>query len=378
MAVEPFQIAVEQGILDDLDARLGAARFPDQILESGWDYGTDTGYLRELLSYWRSSFDWREQEARLNLLPQYRCRIDDIALHFAHVPGVGKNPMPLLMLHGWPSTFALFEKIIPLLTVPAGHNAPDAPAFTVIAVSLPGFGFSDRPTVRGMSPARIATLVHTLMTEKLGYARFAIRSGDLGAGVAAQLVLQHPESVIGSHTGGTNPWIQQVPDNLSPEEQAFVENAQAWQYQEMGYAMLQSSKPQTIGHALNDSPLGLAAWIVEKYRRWGDTDGHVESRFSRDELLTNLTIYWATQTITSSMRLYFEAARDPGSWGHAPGVPVAMLMSSKDMFPTPRTWAERSGNFARWTEIDRGGHFLDQEEPQIVADDLRAFFAGRV
>jgi pimeloyl-ACP methyl ester carboxylesterase len=376
MTIEPFEIAIPDAVLEDLRARLARSRFPDQIDGSGWDYGTDTAYIRDLADYWREGFDWRAQEMRLNALPHYRAKIDGRKLHFVHVPGTGAQPIPLLMLHGWPSTFTQFEKIIPLLTDPAAHGAPDAPSFSVVAVSMPGFGFSDRPSAPGMSPAKIASLMHRLMTEHLGYARYAMRSSDLGAGIAAQMALQHPEAIIGSHTGGTNPWVQQVPDDLSPEEAAFVKAAQGWQYQEMGYAMLQSSKPQTIGHALNDSPIGLAAWIVEKYRRWGDTGGDVESRFSRDELLINLTIYWATQTITSSMRLYYEAARDPGGWGQAPGVPVAMLMSSKDMFPTPRKWAERTGSFARWTEIDQGGHFLEQEEPALVADDLRAFFAG--
>lgn len=374
MPATPFRIAIVDAELADLRDRLRRTRWPDEVDGAGWDYGCDPRYLRDLIAYWRERFDWRAQEARLNALPQFRAEVNGIGIHFVQVRGRGPHATPLLLLHGWPSSFVQFEKIIPLLTDPAAHGAPGAPSFDVIAPSLPGYGFSDRPRARGFSVAKIAPLLHGLMTDVLGYSRYGMRSSDLGAGVATQIALKNPQAIIGSHTGGTNPYIGQVPTGLSPEEQEFVKNAQAWTQGEMAYAMLHSTKPQTLASALNDSPAGLASWLVEKFRRWGDTNGNVESRFSKDQLLTNITLYWVTQTIGSSMRLYYETARDPGQWG-AVKVPVAMLMSPKDMFRTPRAWIERQGPIARWTEIDQGGHFLEWEVPDLVATDLRAFFA---
>lgn len=264
-------------------------------------------------------------------------------------------------------------KVIPLLADPEAHEADAADSFDVIAPSLPGYGFSDRPRERGMSAARAAELLHKLMAEELGYERYGTRASDLGAGVSQQLALSHPESLLGLHHNGTNPYVGQIPDDLSEAEKEFVQNAQAWGFAEMAYAMEHSSKPQTLAYGLNDSPAGLAAWITEKFWRWSDNDGDLEGRFTKDELLADLTIYWATQTKGSSIRLYYETARDPGSWGRVE-VPTAMMMSPKDIFPTPREWVERSYNVEHWTDIDRGGHFLEWEEPELVAADARAFF----
>ncbi len=278
----------------------------------------------------------------------------------------------MLILHGWPGSFVQMLDLLPLLTDPGAHGGDPADAFDVVIGSLPGFGFSDRPTAPGMSVGAMAPLFHKLMTETLGYGRYAIRAGDLGAGVMSQMAADHPEAVIGIHTGGTNPYIAQVPDDLSLAEQEYVANAQAWNQAETAYALLQGTKPQTLAHALNDSPTGLASWIVEKVRRWSDSDGDIERRFSKDEILTNLMVYWTTQTIGSSMRLYYEVVRDPR---FAPvDVPTAYLMSPKDFFPTPREWVARTSRIDRWTETDRGGHFLEWEEPELVAADMRAFF----
>jgi pimeloyl-ACP methyl ester carboxylesterase len=221
----------------------------------------------------------------------------------------------------------------------------------------------------------MARIFHALMSGTLGFKRYAIRGGDLGAGVLNQMALMYPESVIGTHAGGTYPWVDfdHLPENLTPREIEFVANVKKWRSEEMAYAMLHTSKPQTLAYALNDSPAGLAAWIVEKFRRWSDCNGNVESRFTKDELLTNLTIYWATGTINSSMRLYYESMRDTGLWGKN-SVPNALLMSSRDLFPTPREWVERQGSPFRYTEIDRGGHFLEWEEPELVARDIKEFF----
>lgn len=372
--VEPFEVKVPQATLDDLRERLAATRWPDELSGASWDYGANLEYVKELAGYWLDTFDWRAQEERINSFASYRAEIDGLKVHFIHERGKGESALPLLLLHGWPSSFVQMLDVIPLLTDPASHGGDPADGFDVVAISLPGYGFSDRPKEAGMSVGRIAGLLDRLMREGLGYERYATRSSDLGAGVVQQLSLTRPGSLVGNHMSGTNPYVAWVPEDLTEAEQEFVRNAQSWNVQEMAYAMEHTSKPQTLAYGLNDSPVGLAAWIVEKFWRWSDNGGDLESRFTKDELLTNLTIYWSTETINSSMRLYYETARDPeASWGRVE-VPTGFLMSPKDMFPTPREWTERSYRVERWTEIYRGGHFLEWEEPEAVAEDLRAFF----
>jgi pimeloyl-ACP methyl ester carboxylesterase len=373
MSVKPYEVRVPQATLDDLRERLAATRWPDEVSDSGWDYGANPQYMRDLVGYWLEAFDWRMQEERINAFDHFRAEVDGFGIHYVHERGRGENPVPLLALHGWPGSFYQMLKVVPLLADPGAHGGDPEDSFDVVAPSLPGYGFSDRPKERGMSASRVAELLHKLMTEELGYERYATRASDLGAGISQQLALSHPESLLGLHHNGTNPYVGEIPDDLTEAEKEFVQRAQFWGFAEMAYAMEHSSKPQTLAYGLNDSPAGLAAWIIEKFWRWSDNDGDLEGRFTKDELLANLTIYWATQTIDSSIRLYYETARDPGSWGRVE-VPTAMMMSPKDMFPTPREWVERSYNIARWTDIDRGGHFLEWEEPELVAADARAFF----
>ncbi len=369
--VTPFTIDIPQDTIDDLVLRLENTRLPGAVEGAGWTYGTNPDALAELIEYWQTDFDWRAAEARLNTFDHFTADIDGTTLHFIHAPSKQENAVPLLMLHGWPSSFVQMLDIIPLLNDPE-----DGQAFHIVVPSLPGYGFSEIPAEPGMSPAAMAPLMHSLMTEGLGYDRYGIRSSDLGAGVASTMALAYPDAIIGSHTGGTNPYLQQpLPADLSEEEQAFVQNAQNWTFTEMAYAFLHSSKPQTISYALNDSPAGLASWFLEKFETWVDHDGDLYSVISRDDLLTNLTIYWATGTINSSMRLYYEAARAEGGWG-VPEIPIGYLMPVNDFFPTPRSWIERQGRVDHWTETERGGHFMEWEQPQIVADDLRAFFSG--
>lgn len=368
--VTPFTIDIPQDTIDDLVLRLENTRLPGAVEGAGWTYGTNPDALADLIEYWRTDFDWRGAEARLNAYEHFAADVDGTTLHFIHAPSTRDDAVPLLMLHGWPSSFVQMLDIIPLLNDPE-----DGQAFHVVVPSLPGYGFSEIPTDPGMSPAAMAPLMHRLMTEGLGYDRYGIRSSDLGAGVASSMALAFPDAIIGSHTGGTNPYLQQpLPGDLSEEEQTFVQNAQNWTFTEMAYAFLHSSKPQTISYALNDSPAGLASWFLEKFETWVDHDGDLYSVISRDDLLTNLTIYWATETINSSMRLYYEAARAEGGWG-VPEVPMGYLMPANDFFPTPRSWIERQGPVDHWTETDQGGHFMEWEQPQIVADDLRDFFS---
>ena len=313
----------------------------------------------------------------MNRLDHFRSEIDGLGIHFVHERGEGENPTPLLLLHGWPSTFVQMLDIVPMLTTPSEFGGDSGESLDVVVASLPGYGFSDRPTEPGMSVPRIADLLHTLMSDELGYDRYGGRGSDIGAGVLLQLGLNHRNSIIGLHLSGTNPRVEteMIPDDPTDAEAEFIENAEHWGQEEAAYAMEQATKPQTLAYGLNDSPAGLAAWILEKFRMWSDNDGNVEDAFTRDDLLTNLTIYWATETINSSMRLYYESARDAGKWGR-PDVPTALLMAPADMFPTPREWAERFYRIDRWTETEQGGHFLEWEEPELTAEDIRAFFGS--
>jgi pimeloyl-ACP methyl ester carboxylesterase len=368
---QPFTIAVPDAVLEDLETRLRLTRWPDRVTGAGWDYGIDTDTLRPLVDHWADGFDWRAVERELNALPQFTAEIEGATLHFIHARGKGARGIPLLVLHGWPSSFLQMTDLIPLMTAER-----DGVSFDVIVPSLPGFGFSSQPQTHGMSVTRIAGLMTRLMTEVLGYDRFAGRGSDLGAGVLQQIALQSPERLIGLHLSGTNPYVGYVPEDLSPEEVKFVSRAQTWMQSEMAYAMMHSSKPDTVAVALNDSPTGLAAWVIEKFHAWTDRDDFI-ARYGRDRLLANLTLYWVTGTIGSSMRLYYETVRDAGQQRRVE-VPTAMLMTPHDMFPTPRAWAERSYTVERWTEIDRGGHFLEWEEPALVADDIFEWFRGQV
>lgn len=365
-----FKVSIGRDITDDLKRRIRATRFPDQIEGSGQEYGMDTAYLQEIVGYWAEEFDWGAQQDRLNQFHHYRVEIDGMGIHYIHEKSAVDGAIPLLLLHGWPSSFVQMLDVMPMLTRSEGSY----PVFHTVVASLPGYGFSDIPASRGMSVSKIAPILHKLMTEVLGYGRYGLRSSDLGAGVAGAIAAGFPDAIIGSHTGGTNPWLQgPIPDDLTEEERKFVDDAQAWMQSEMAYAQLHSTKPQTVAVALNDSPTGLAAWIGEKFCRWTDNHGRIEDAISRDSFLTNLTIYWATGTINSSMRLYFETVRDQSGWGKA-HVPKGCLMPVKDMFRTPRSWVERQGPIAHWTETDRGGHFIDWEEPELVARDLKTFF----
>jgi pimeloyl-ACP methyl ester carboxylesterase len=373
---EPFTIAIAQATLDDLRARLLATRWPDQIEGSGWAYGMDTAYLKGLVAYWAKDYDWRAQEKKLNALHNYRAEVDGVRIHFVHERGKGPNPIPILMLHGWPSTYIQFNKIIPLLTDPGAHGAPGAPSFDVVVASLPGYGFSDIPTTAGFATREIAERMTKLMTDVLGYPKFALRGSDIGGSVVHQISVAHPDKVIGAHVSGMLRGVPlNSPEKPSEAEAKFLKDLAAWTNTEMAYARMHGTKPQTLAQGLNDSPSGLAAWIVEKFHAWGDTKGNVESRFSRDELLTNLTIYWATQTITSSVRFYYEYGREQRLLTPM-NVPTAVLMAAHDMTPPPREVSERMyPNLVRWNWTENGGHFLEWEEPQLVAEDLRAFFA---
>ncbi len=380
MSIQPFQVNIPQSTLDDLQERLARTRWPDEVEGAGWDYGTNLDYLKELVAYWQHEFDWRVQEEKLNQYAQFRAEVDGVGIHFIHERGKGPNPTPLLLIHGWPDSFYRMHKILPLLTDPASYGGDPADSFDVIVPSLPGFGFSDRPNAGGMRSTLAAEQLAQLMTDVLGYQRFAAAGGDIGSRVTRLLALAHPESLVGIHLTdvGFPREIAFPPDlpNPSAAEQQFLGSVGRWFMQEGAYAMLQSTKPQTLAYGLNDSPVGLAGWIVEKFRAWSDCGGDIEQRFSKDELLTTIMIYWVTETISSTARLYYEDGRmapqlQPGQ--HI-DVPAGVATFPKDLTQPPRELGERFLRVERWTEMPRGGHFAALEEPELLAEDIRAFF----
>ena len=377
MEVQPFTIDIPDSVLQDLAERLERTRWPDDSPDAGWEYGSNLGYVRELVEYWRTAFDWRAQERAMNRLDHYRAQVDGSGIHFIHERGRGPNPMPLLLTHGWPSTFTEMLKIIPLLVDPAAHGGDAGDSFDVIVPSLPGYGFSDLTTKRGVNVSRIADLWAELMAG-LGYARFGAHGGDWGAGITARLGYAHPDRTIGIHVTAVSaiPYLGPDPD-LSDAERAFMQAREEWRQAEGGYGHIQGTKPQTLSYGLNDSPAGLAAWITEKFRTWSDCHGEVESRFTKDELLTNIAIYWVTGTINSSTRIYYESQRGRRGLDEGERIepPSAVAVFPKDLSYPPREWGERVFNdLQRWTEMPRGGHFAALEEPEMLVDDLRAFF----
>ena len=377
--MEPFVINISDEALADLRRRLEQTRWPDEMPGAGWDYGANLDYIKELVEYWRTGFDWRAQEAKLNAFPHYKSGVDGLDIHFILEKGAGPAPMPLVITHGWPSTFFEMTKIIPLLADPARHGGDAADAFDVVAPSLPGFGFSQAAQEPGMQVQKVADLWARLMTENLGYARFGAQGGDIGAGVTSRLGYAHADKMIGVHlTSITRPTPYLGPGSrpLTAAEQAHSDQRERWQQSEGGYSHIQGTKPQTLSYGLNDSPAGLAAWIVEKYRTWSDCGGDVESRYTKDELLTTVTIYWVTQTIGSSVRMYKE--NQSSVWEMAAGekvaTPAGMAMFPQEIARPPREWAERSYDVRRWAEMPRGGHFAALEEPELLAQEIREFF----
>lgn len=379
MDVQPFQVHIPESTLEDLRQRLARTRWSGEIPGSQWDYGANLDYVKELVDYWASEFDWRAQEQTINTFDHFRAKVEDIDIHFIHQRGRGPDSIPLIITHGWPSSFAEMLKIIPLLTDPASHGGTAEDSFNVVVPSMPGYGFSSQPAQRGMSVFKVGDLWPKLMTEGLGYQRFGAQGGDWGAGVTAHLGFTYPEQVLGIHlTSVTRPLPYLGPGSrpVSIEEQKFLDDRAKWQQDEGGYSHIQGTKPQTLSYGLNDSPAGLAAWIVEKFRTWSDCGGDVERSFTKDELLTNITIYWATETINSSTRIYYESQRVP--WNLEEGerieVPSGVAVFPQEISHPPREWAERSYNLQRWTVMPRGGHFAAQEEPELLAEDIRAFF----
>lgn len=383
MEVEPFKIQVPEPALEDLRRRLDRTRWPDEIPGSDWEYGAKLDYLKEMVEYWRTGFDWRAREKELNSFDHFRASVDGLGIHFVHRKGEGPEPLPLIITHGWPGTFFEALKLVPMLADPASHGGDSKESFDVVVPSLPGYGFSDRPNERGMNLAGIAGLWAKLMTEGLGYARFGAQGGDWGAGVTARLGLDRPDSVVGIHLTGVSaalfrPYLGPGATELSQREKEYLEERDSWQQDEGAYYHIQSTKPQSLSYGLNDSPAGLAAWIVDRWRTWGVDQAPEERRryYTMDELLTNIAIYWFSGGIASANRLYYENQRNPShlAQGQRIEVPCGVAIFAQDQSHPPREWAERSCNVTHWTEVPKGGHFAAMEEPELLTRDMREFF----
>ena len=374
---EPFVPQTVPAALEDLRVRLRATRWPDTPEDASWSLGTDLAYLRKLVAYWADEFDWLAQEAAPARLPRFRIQLGGLGIHFVHARAAAQTEpvLPLVLCHGWPDSFWRYTKVISLLSDPGAHGADPADAFHVVVPDMPGYGYSDRATGPALDSIAVAGFWAELMGV-LGYARFGAAGGDIGSHVSRYLGLDHADRVVAIHrTDAGLPVFTGDPADLAPEERAFLEGAAAWGATEGAYAAMHRTKPQTAAFGLTDSPVGLAAWIVEKLRAWSDCDGDIEQRFTKDEILTNVTLYWLTETIGSSMRMYRANAAIPlAQHSRRVEVPSGFSLFPGDIVRPPRAWLDRTANAVRVTEPARGGHFAAFEEPELYAEELRAFF----
>ncbi|WP_118134658.1 epoxide hydrolase family protein [Oceanicella sp. SM1341] len=377
--ITPFTIAVPDAALADLRRRLAEARWPPASPAAAWEDGTDAAFLAGLAARWRDGYDWRAAEAQLNAVPGFMARLPGGTVHFQHAKGRGPRPFPLILTHGWPGSFVEAQRILPLLTDPGAHDADPEDAFDLVVPSLPGYGFSPAPAAPGCGPAAIAGLWHALMGA-LGYTRYGAQGGDWGASVSTWLARLHPGAVAGLHLNFIPGSFMPPPDAAppTPQEQAFLARRDTWAGHEGAYEHIQATRPQTLAYALGDSPLGLAAWIAEKFRAWTDTapGGPPLGAVPPDTLLTNISIYWFTGSIGSSMRLYREAAARPLHFapGERVAPPLGVAVFPAELPMPPRSWVERVFDVARWSEMPRGGHFAALEAPEALAEEIRAFF----
>ena len=378
--VTPFRVEIPDADLRDLRERLERTRWPEPETVTDWSQGVPLSYLRELCRYWANEYDWRRAEARLNDLPQFRTSIDGVGIHFIHVRSSQQDALPLVFTHGWPGSVVEFLKVIGPLTDPTGYGAGGGDAFHVVCPSLPGYGFSDKLAQRGWNIERIAIAWGRLM-ERLGYERYGAAGSDWGTSISTILGQRHPEQVVGIHL--VPPLAPPDPttfDELTERERgalASLEHSAEW---DSGYSKEHSTRPQTIGYALVDSPAALCAWIIEKFWAWTDCGGHPENVLTRDELLDNLMLYWLPRTGASSARLYWESIRQVNEWISGPttdtvDVPTGCSIFPKELQRPSRRWAERRFTDIRhWNELEKGGHFAAFEQPELFVDEVRRFF----
>ncbi len=378
-AIRPFRIAIPQAALDDLRERLARTRWPDELPGAGWAYGVPLAYMKELAAYWRDGYDWRAWEAKLNEFPQYMTAIDGQTIHFLHVRSPEPNALPLILTHGWPGSIAEFLGIIGPLSDPRAHGGDPAQAFHLVIPSLPGFGFSGPTREAGWTTDRIATAWAALM-RRLGYARYGAQGGDWGAFVSPALGRVDPAHVVGVHvnaaTMGFIPFGPVDPDELASftdAEKARLDRRIRFLGDGNGYFQIQATRPHTLAYGLADSPAGQLAWIVEKFKEWTyPSAGRPEEAVDRDHMLTTVMLYWLTGTAASSARLYYENMH-AGSWSQQPGTtPTGVAVFAEDI--AIRRYGEQGNNIVQWSEFDRGGHFAAMEAPDLLVDDVRAFF----
>jgi pimeloyl-ACP methyl ester carboxylesterase len=379
MRTMPFRIEIPQSAVDHLHGRLRATAWPEDFDNEDWRYGTNLAFIRRLASYWLETFDWRRAERDLNALPQFTAEIDGLPVHFVHIRGREVNSAPLILTHGWPGSFAEMVKIAPLLTDPAHHGLAGHSSFDLVIPSLPGFGFSAAPNRPGINARAVALTWHRLM-DGLGYQKYFAQGGDIGAGVSTWLARLFTDSVMGIHLnfipGSYQPYLGAGTEPLSDEENRWLAARAKWLDEEGAYSHLQSTKPQTLAYGLTDSPVALASWVVEKFRAWSDCDGDVVKRFSLDELLTNVSIYWFSRNIGATLRIYKENRGSllTFSEGERLAVPMSFAAFPKEICPPPREWVERAYRVAAWTKMPAGGHFAAMEEPVLLAESIHEAF----
>ncbi|MFL6600158.1 MAG: epoxide hydrolase family protein [Steroidobacteraceae bacterium] len=377
--IERFQFHADQAVLSDLKGRMRQVIWPDEVVAEPWRYGPPVAYMKAFIEHWLDRYDWRVHEERLNAFPHFVTHIDEHRIHFIHQAGKGPAPIPLVLTHGWPGSIIEMLKIIPLLTDPAAHGADPADAFTIIAPSIPGYGFSSRPTERGTSVFAVADIWAKLMT-RLHYTRFGVQGGDWGSWVSAATALQHPDRVLGLHLNYVStrfrPAISPEDPPLTSAEEEYLARVAKWAESEGAYIAIQATKPLTLAYALTDSPVGLAAWYVEKFRSWSDCQWEPDEALSKDEMITDIMLYWLTGTVHSAIRFYSESREHPLHL--APGQriepPCGIVHLPKELPMPPRSWAERAFNIVHWTSLPRGGHFAAWEQPDLLAEDIRTFF----
>lgn len=371
--IKKIKIEIADSFLEELKSKLKLTRWPDEIEGSGWTYGASLSYMKELSDYWIWYFDWRKTEREINSYPNYIAQIDGYNIHFLHIKGKGENPFPLIITHGWPYSFLEMMKLIPLLT----EN--EKQSFDLVIPSMMGYGFSQKITEPGCNVSFMADLWHKLMTE-LGYDKYGVQGGDFGAGVSSALSMKYPEHITGMHLnyipGNYVPLLEEN-EEFTKEENDYLDVEEEWYSREGGYSLQQNTKPLTLAYGLNDSPIGLCAWIVEKMYGWANCRGYVGNVFSKDELLSNVTLYWLTETIHSSIRLYSENKTNPLIIGKDSFIntPTAIAhFRYEEPFP-PRKFIERGYNIQQWSEFPDGGHFPAVEKPELLAEDIVEFFS---
>jgi epoxide hydrolase len=372
--INDYRIAVSDETITDLKARLRQTRWPEAELVDDWSQGVPLAWIKEVCRYWAEEYDWRRQEARLNRFAQFTTAIDGLDIHFLHVRSPHAEAMPLIITHGWPGSVVEFHKVIEPLTNPTAHGGNAADAFHVVCPSLPGFGFSGKPTTTGWGVDRIARAWAVLM-DRLGYARYAAQGGDWGSSITTSLGAQDPSHCLGIHITLAMGSTRKSDGEATPEEARALKGLKHYADWDSGYSKQQSTRPQTVGYGLADSPAGQAAWILEKFWAWTDCNGHPENILSRDELLDNIMLYWVTSTATSSARLYWESFGPGRRAAHKVTIPTGVAVFPKEIVPPVRAWMEATyTGIHHWSELPKGGHFAAFEQPELFINDVRACF----